>query len=274
YDKTVIEEYLTGKNKISPITRLALTSEIAHTGKFAVNDLISVIKELKHDLQQKNIIIQSLQTKIELVQKMLTKNTEDIKRNNPLLESSAKPILKINDYPLVKTLLDPREIKPNKKELKENERNKLYDILKNAILTKGFSEVHSVFKNHIDMNKKFDIIKLTHQTLYEVPLFIVLIVENTFDQHTQKIADLFLEAGADINLGDFNQETPLHWAVYLNSEGWVEYLLNKSANVAATNVGLKTPLKDSQNVLHLSPKIKVLLDKAEKKNLDRVRHSI
>ncbi len=129
YDKTVIEDYLTGKNKNSPMTRLELTSQIAHTGKFAVYDLINVIKELQQEVHEKDLLIQHLQNKIELAQHVLSKNDPlEIKKNNKPITHHLKRKIKVNNHPLVKTLLNAPEIKSNQinelKTIKENELNK------------------------------------------------------------------------------------------------------------------------------------------------------
>ena len=51
-----------------------------------------------------------------------------------------------------------------------------------------------------------------------------------------------IEDGADVNFGDSNDATPLHWTAYANAFNLANLLISKGADVDAKSVGDRTPL--------------------------------
>ena len=54
--------------------------------------------------------------------------------------------------------------------------------------------------------------------------------------------ELLLENGADINIGDGNNDTPLHWATFKNNIDCVKFLLQSGAKVDPVDYRNDTPL--------------------------------
>lgn len=71
--------------------------------------------------------------------------------------------------------------------------------------------------------------------------------------------EILLENGADINIGDGNQDTPLHWATFKNNLDCVKILLQRGAKVDAEDYNNDTPLSWAARKGHYEV-IKVLLE--------------
>lgn len=71
--------------------------------------------------------------------------------------------------------------------------------------------------------------------------------------------EMLLQHGADINAGDGNQDTPLHWAAYKNQVDSVKLLLQNGAQVDACDYNMDTPLIWAARKGNLEV-IKILLD--------------
>ncbi|XP_025086220.1 ankyrin repeat and SOCS box protein 8-like isoform X2 [Pomacea canaliculata] len=71
--------------------------------------------------------------------------------------------------------------------------------------------------------------------------------------------EVLLQHGADVNAGDGNHDTPLHWAAYKNHVECVKLLLQRGALVDAYDYNLDTPLSWAARRGNLEV-IKILLD--------------
>lgn len=60
--------------------------------------------------------------------------------------------------------------------------------------------------------------------------------------HYLTLNGLFSQNGANVNKGDGNQDTALHWASYKNNVGCVRLLLQKGADVNAVDFNNDTPI--------------------------------
>ena len=70
-----------------------------------------------------------------------------------------------------------------------------------------------------------------------------LMVASYFGQ--EAVVKLLLEKGADVNATDSTSQTPLSWAAQNGHEAAVKPLLEKGADVNATNKGERTPLQEA-----------------------------
>ena len=71
--------------------------------------------------------------------------------------------------------------------------------------------------------------------------------------------EILLENGANINVGDGNQDTPLHWATFKNNLDCVKLLLQRGADVDPEDFNSDTPLSWAARKGHYDI-INVLLD--------------
>jgi ankyrin repeat/SOCS box protein 8 len=71
--------------------------------------------------------------------------------------------------------------------------------------------------------------------------------------------EMLLENGADINIGDGNDDTPLHWATFKNNVPCVKLLLQRGAKVDPLDYNHDTPLAWAARKGHVEI-IQILLD--------------
>ena len=71
--------------------------------------------------------------------------------------------------------------------------------------------------------------------------------------------EILLQYGADINVGDGNHDSPLHWAAYKDNVACVKLLLQHGAEVDVRDYNLDTPLSWAAKRGHLEV-IKILLE--------------
>lgn len=71
--------------------------------------------------------------------------------------------------------------------------------------------------------------------------------------------EILIEHGAEVNQGDGNLDTPLHWASFKNNIPCVRYLLQHGADVDAKDYNLDTPLFWAARKGHLEV-LKLLLE--------------
>ncbi|XP_059146214.1 ankyrin repeat and SOCS box protein 8-like isoform X2 [Physella acuta] len=138
--------------------------------------------------------------------------------------------------------------------------DRLIRAISNWQLNDMDDDIHALIESGADVNRR-------HGTL--LPLHCTCMVDDVDGyertalhyaaERDEECVKVLLDHGADINKGDGNMDTALHWACYKNNPGCVRVLLEYGANINAVDYNNDTPLSWAARKGNFDS-IKILLD--------------